>query len=724
MAQVVNNNKLNLILTKYGIDRIAYAVEHPTANLNITKIKLGSGNNHEYYVPDESQEELKGPLGLEFYIYDKALLEDGLTVSFHTIIPEDIGGFDIREVGLYEVYGGEEKLFAISTQQPFVKPSPDDFYFINIEYYLFLKAQNFAQVYDQITLDVEHALITDTEMEELIRTFLFAQSNLINQIGNNSTIIGYNRATQLYQKIRDNKQSYSYITLYKNYAALTDLIESPNSLFSYWAFEYSRRKETESSIVDLSKNGYYLSTNKPISEFERVYRGFTSMFTFDGDKSFNLSSQIPLDLTHVVSEGGVDRREDAPFSMIFVVEPLELNENRTLLAKSDYALGLHTIEVTETEDRALQVKLFSDAANYKTFKTVAGSIPAGTHVIAFSYFPTYHSLFVYINSTPYIVEEVVTGNAYKYMSEEPGILYAFECAPDYSIFADSPSEPTKLYSQDETGFISVYEDDAWSIRDNNIYYKNAIQPAEFTPVDPQPSTVKLYQFTPNPAEIQSDLVIYTDYDITDPTKASIVTTPDGGQVVTFFDMPLLYDENYHKYEPPLDETQDHFSVEDTYQDGVSTGFQIYFVTGGTEQQYKSTVHDPDTDKDIQPINVYKYIYSMPIETIYTNNPKEPTVLYTKDGERYIVYSGDEWTIEDEKIYKLGFLATRNDAKDGETTGLDLTSYIIGADGYPTEHINSNVGIISVIKEGLSDNELRVFALNLCAALGRNPYFGD
>ena len=112
MAQIVNDNKLNLILTDFGKERIAYAVENPTVTLNITKIKLGSGDNHEYYVPDSSQTELKGSLGLEFYIYDKALLEDNLTISFHTVIPEDIGGFDIREVGLYETYEGEDKLSA------------------------------------------------------------------------------------------------------------------------------------------------------------------------------------------------------------------------------------------------------------------------------------------------------------------------------------------------------------------------------------------------------------------------------------------------------------------------------------------------------------------------------------------------------------------------------------------------------------------------------------
>ena len=73
MAEIVNNNKLTLVLTQYGMNRIAEAISNPTVNLNLTKIKFGSGNNYEYYTPSESQTSLKGPLGLEFYIYKKGV---------------------------------------------------------------------------------------------------------------------------------------------------------------------------------------------------------------------------------------------------------------------------------------------------------------------------------------------------------------------------------------------------------------------------------------------------------------------------------------------------------------------------------------------------------------------------------------------------------------------------------------------------------------------------
>ena len=211
MTQIVNDDKLNLVLTEYGLNRIAEAVKDPTLNLMISKIKLGNGDNEEYYEPSPSQTTLKGDLGLEFYIYDKKLLEDKVTISFHTVIPETAGDFDIREVGLYETIDGEDILFAISTQQPFVKPSSDYFYFININYYIFLKNVNFSEIYDQIILDPEHSLATEDDLEEMMRTFLFAQGNLIDQIGNNSKIIGYNRATQLYEKITQNQDRKSVV---------------------------------------------------------------------------------------------------------------------------------------------------------------------------------------------------------------------------------------------------------------------------------------------------------------------------------------------------------------------------------------------------------------------------------------------------------------------------------------------------------------------------------
>ena len=233
---MADDKELQLKITKYGLGRITKAMEDPSLNLSLTKIKIGTGIDGKYYeiTDDMLQKEdldLQSPIeGMEFYVYDKELLEDGLTISFHTIIPETVGGFDIIEVGLYESTSDGDKLFALSVQQPFIKPSSEYNYFISINYYMFLKNENFDDLYDRITLDVEHAQVTEADMEELMRTFLFSQENLMLQIEKNSKIIGYNRPTQILDKVNENKQTFSYVTLYKNFASVLDLVSSPNNI--------------------------------------------------------------------------------------------------------------------------------------------------------------------------------------------------------------------------------------------------------------------------------------------------------------------------------------------------------------------------------------------------------------------------------------------------------------------------------------------------------------
>ena len=688
MTNIVNQDKLILKLTDFGLSRIAYAVSNPTANLNITKIKLGSGDNNEYYEPDSSQTGLKGDLGLEFYIYDKNILEDKITISFHTIFPEEIGGFDIREVGLYETYEGTDRLFAISTQQPFVKPSIEDNYFICVDYYIFLKEQNLASVYDQITLDIEHALVTDTEMEELMRTFLFAQSNLAQQIGNNSTIIGYNRATQLYEKIEENKRAYSYITLYKNFASLLDIVTSPNNIFSYWVFDYSRRKEQESSIIDLSNNGYYLSTNIPVSNLKRTYKGFNSMFQFAEPNYFSLSSQIPLNLFNP------ETNSDIPFSMIFVVEPLKTTENRTLLAKSDYALNAHTLEVTELTDRSIQVKLFSDSDNYLTFKTVAGSVPTGAHVIVLTYSPEFRVMTFYIDSSRYVVKAIETGENYTHISETPSTLYAFRCAPSYTIYADSEANPTKLYYKDDTNNFVAYSGTEWTIEDDKIYYNEN----EATLDSTFGETDLLYGWIPETSLY--DKIVYTK------------ELPSNLETMVFSTFPQLYNENYEPY------TGEDFTIVANMSGDTIDGYIIQFVRDGDYSDAKY-----DVNYNIEPITVYGYTYIMDASVIYTNNDTTPTVLYVNEDGKIVSYSGTEWTIENNKIYRLGQEATRSSGEDITTNVLDLVPYIIDSSGNPSEFIDSNVGLISIIKEGLSESNAKILTLNLCATLGKNPYFG-
>ena len=668
MAQIVNTDKLNLILTDYGLGRIAEAMKDPTLNIMISKIRVGNGNDNEYYEPSSTQTSLRGDLGFEFFIYDKELLEDGTTISFHTVIPETAGNFDIREVGLYETVNGEDKLFAISTQQPFVKPSTEYFYFINVDYYMFLKSVNFAEIYEQIILDPLHALPTEKDLENLMQTFLFAQGNLIDQIGNNSTIIGYNRATQLHEKITENQKSFSYITLFKNFSSLMDIVSSPKNIFSYWAFDYSNKKDISNSVMDLSTNGYYLATNKALSDYEKVYKGLMSTLTFTPSDSFNLSSQIPLNLYNEV------KQEDSPFTMIFALEPLKLGVKRTLIAKSNYATATHSFEISELADRSLEVKLFSSPNDYLTFTSLPLSIPTGCHSIVLAYDPEKQKIIAYINSTKHELLKNETGN-YTHINESAGTLYGYSCSPEYSIYTDNSSNPTKLYNADG----SPYTGADWTIEGTNVKYKG--DTSAYTASE-NITTDTLYAWVPVGTSVYENIVY---------TKSETISSDT-----------ILYKENYEKE----DMATSSFSIA---QSGSS--YVILYQGGQTERHPES---------DVEPKTIYCFKYSLGDKIIYTNNAITPTILYNEDGS---YYTGDEWRIEDTYIYFNELRATYNPIYNKETFTPNLTSYITDEDNKAIYPINADIGTISIVKERISNENLRLLALIFCATMGKNPYLG-
>jgi phage-related tail fiber protein len=115
MAQVINSTDyLTFILTQYGLNRVGEALANPNEDLNISKIKVGDAN-FTYYEPTETQPDLIHIIeGGEFYIIDKELLEDNLTVSFHAIFPETFQNAEIREVGIYETIDGWLDIFRSS----------------------------------------------------------------------------------------------------------------------------------------------------------------------------------------------------------------------------------------------------------------------------------------------------------------------------------------------------------------------------------------------------------------------------------------------------------------------------------------------------------------------------------------------------------------------------------------------------------------------------------
>ena len=289
MAQVVNDtDKLTYILTEYGLKRVTEALTDTTLNIKLTKIKVGDAN-FEYYVPQENATELVHPIpNGEFNIIAKELLEDKLTVSLRAFIPENFDNCEIREVGIYETINGEDKLFALSTQQPIVKPSTELYYFSTVDYYAFLKSQNLAEIYDQIVLDPDEQLVSQEQLEELMRTIAFTESNLMEQINGNSRVIGLNRAEQLRQKIETNRNAFGYTTAYNIYSLMLNAVDA-ESIFGYWLFNYPRRTASTSSVTDISPNRRNLSTNKPINVYNRIFDGIMPVLKFNAPNYFYLN---------------------------------------------------------------------------------------------------------------------------------------------------------------------------------------------------------------------------------------------------------------------------------------------------------------------------------------------------------------------------------------------------------------------------------------------------
>jgi hypothetical protein len=503
-------------------------------------------------------------------------------------------------------------------------------------------------------------------MEEMMRTFLFSNANLIQQIGNNSRFIGYNRATQLYEKITENKTSFSYLTLYKNYASLLGM-SSENDIFSFWAFDLSRRLQSQNSIVDLSLNSNYLSTTIPVSSLERVYNGFMSTFSMK-NANFYLSSSTPVQLFNDVTAS------DIYFTIAFALKPLSTHETRTLLAKSNYATGSHTFEFNELADGSLQIKLFTDTSNYLTFTSDTNIIPQGCQAVVLSYDPTRREFTGYVNSNKVTFERTETGT-YTHMKELPGTLYYFSCTPIYLGYADSDSDPSVIYNSDGTPYTGT----EWTAEDSVLKYEG--NPASYSYID-NLLTDQLYAWYYDDGE--NEHVIYTK-----------VAPAAGGQSLSE-PWATLYNRDYTVY------TGSDFAV-----DGDLVEYRNEHV-----MVYEAPYNPPR-------ITLYAWKYEAPVEAIYANKTSNPTSFYDTESED--LYLGTDWTVVDGKVYYLEQLATHNASMDTNTLYPNLTSYITDENGNISQPINAEVGVVSIIKDKMEEEKTRALSLLLCATMGTNPY---
>lgn len=148
-------------VTQYGAGQLAAATANKTT-INITQMAVGDGSGSAV-APDDQQTQLvneryRGELNfLGSYENDPTLIIAEL------IIPEDAGGWTMREAGLYDSKG---KLFAVANTPPNAKPLPGTGVTKTQVVRIIIKLQNSENI----------QLITDTSLVTATRDYVDAAS--------------------------------------------------------------------------------------------------------------------------------------------------------------------------------------------------------------------------------------------------------------------------------------------------------------------------------------------------------------------------------------------------------------------------------------------------------------------------------------------------------------------------------------------------------------------
>ena len=149
----------------------------------------------------------------------------------------------------------------------------------------------------------------------------------------------------------------------------------------------------------------------------------------------------------------------------------------------------------------------------------------------------------------------------------------------------------------------------------------------------------------------------------------------------------------------------------------------YIVVPGEDDSYVIQYQNMFTleyneNEDIPPKPLYAYIVYMPDAHIWANNDVNPTVLFESDGS---TYTGTIWHLDDGDIaYGDEGYAHYDSDYNIATSAVGAASFIIDSQGNRINMVNSAIGVIGVALAGMTNNELRICALELTAMIGKNP----
>lgn len=407
MADINNSNNLYCVFTAYGLNRLA--TFNTEDHLYLYKARVGnydwytdengylgtagySESVFKKYFEDSSNNTSIGSAitdGL-LYISNKTLDSDNGIVTLSVTVPEEFTACDIRELGLYETVSGTDYLFAIVIFQPLPKPTTDTNHRIAIQFNINLKSAILASYYDNITLDPNNNYATVDEIEVIQENILFIESNLAEQISKNTHHIGLNRPQQLYEQMEEDREKYASFaasTTYTNFLNATSL----EKVKSFWVFQYTNDLTQTVSIADLSVNKLNMETDQLITLYDRDYQGLCSYLDFSGSHYYRLNRAYDFDLVEVAEtiDNGVGQDptyvyKDSPFTFFFVGAQNSNDSACTLIAKDNEINGtIPAFRVQVTADRALLLRLYTDADNYTEYVTGTNTVPkAGEFYVA------------------------------------------------------------------------------------------------------------------------------------------------------------------------------------------------------------------------------------------------------------------------------------------------------------------------------------------------------
>lgn len=431
MTDIYNDNNLYWVFTKYAKERLANFDRNENLMLQVIKIgnynwyadedkKLGDEGYSEEAFKKYYQESYKDSLGnfitgtnsdgdtnvpLEFFIVSKELPQDRERVILSTTIDEGYGGFDIREIGVYERLADGDHLFAVCTLQPLPRPTTKTHHYISSEIKCHLYSQKLVTYFDNIKINKTTNYVTKPDLQSYQSNLLYVESNLAEQISRNSQMIGYNRVQQLYELIKENQDNYARFGLSAIYSSLANVAD----VKGFWPFNYSGNLSRKTMLKDLSLNNNNLGADQLSTRYEKGFEGIASWLNINNAHYYNLEAPSDIkivtnpdstkeyyapnrdDLTfinlHKDDKGKVTSVSDSPFTVLWAGAQNNNSDENTLLCKYNTFTTHPGLKIVITPGRTCKVQLFTNSNSYVTFTTAPGSVPkAGTfYVLLISY---------------------------------------------------------------------------------------------------------------------------------------------------------------------------------------------------------------------------------------------------------------------------------------------------------------------------------------------------